>query len=81
MIVEGPTLPATIQCFRLYGADLVSAPIDGQGGEDRFIERPIAEHRPKLVYLTPHLRNPSGAMPSPERRRSGALELAAGTRR
>jgi 2-aminoadipate transaminase len=28
VIVEGPTFLATIQCFRLYGADLVSAPID-----------------------------------------------------
>ena len=30
VIVEGPTFLATIQCFRLYGADLVSAPIDAQ---------------------------------------------------
>ena len=26
VIVEGPTFLATIQCFRLYGAELVSAP-------------------------------------------------------
>jgi hypothetical protein len=30
-IVEGPTFLATIQCFRLYGAELISAPIDGEG--------------------------------------------------
>jgi DNA-binding transcriptional MocR family regulator len=31
VIVEGPTFLATIQCFRLYGAELISAPIDGHG--------------------------------------------------
>ena len=27
-LVEGPTFLATIQCFRLYGAELISAPVD-----------------------------------------------------
>jgi len=31
VIVEGPTFLATIQCFRLYGAELISAPVDGDG--------------------------------------------------
>ena len=31
VIVEGPTFLATIQCFRLYGAEVISAPIDGDG--------------------------------------------------
>src|SRR5205085_10650479 len=31
VIVEGPTFLATIQCFRLYGADVQSAPIDAHG--------------------------------------------------
>ena len=30
-IVEGPTFLATIQCFRLYGAEVISAPIDDHG--------------------------------------------------
>ena len=30
VIVEGPTFLATIQCFRLYGAELISEPVDGQ---------------------------------------------------
>ena len=75
VIVEGPTFLATIQCFRLYGADLVSAPIDGQGVKTDELERLIAEHRPKLVYLIPTFGNPSGAMLSLERRRR-VLELA-----
>ncbi len=75
VIVEGPTFLATIQCFRLYGADLVSAPIDGQGVKTDELERLIAEHRPKLVYLIPTFGNPSGAMLSLERRKK-VLELA-----
>src|SRR6188472_1152784 len=31
VIVEGPTFLATIQCFRLYGAQLISAPVDADG--------------------------------------------------
>ena len=75
VIVEGPTFLATIQCFRLYGAELVSAPIDGEGVQTDRLEQLIAEHRPKFVYLIPTFGNPSGAMLSAERRRR-VLELA-----
>lgn len=69
VIVEGPTFLATIQCFRLYGADLVSAPIDGHGVQTDRLEQLIIEHKPKLVYLIPTFGNPSGAMLSLERRK------------
>jgi DNA-binding transcriptional MocR family regulator len=75
VIVEGPTFLATIQCFRLYGAQLISAPIDGQGVQTDRLEQLIAEHRPKFVYLIPTFGNPSGATLSLERRRK-VLELA-----
>lgn len=75
VIVEGPTFLATIQCFRLYGADLVSAPIDAHGVQVDRLEALIAEHRPKFVYLIPTFGNPSGALLSLERRRK-VLELA-----
>ncbi|MBS0608276.1 MAG: PLP-dependent aminotransferase family protein [Proteobacteria bacterium] len=75
VIVEGPTFLATIQCFRLYGAELISAPIDGQGVQTDALEKLIAEHRPKLVYLIPTFGNPSGATLSLERRKK-VLELA-----
>ena len=74
-IVEGPTFLATIQCFRLYGAQLISAPNDGQGVQTDRLEQLIAEHRPKFVYLIPTFGNPSGATLSLERRRK-VLELA-----
>ncbi len=75
VIVEGPTFLATIQCFKLYGADLVSAPIDGEGVQTDKLEQLIAEHKPKFVYLIPTFGNPSGAMLSAERRKR-VLELA-----
>lgn len=75
VIVEGPTFLATIQCFRLYGAQLISAPIDGQGVQTDALEALIAEHKPKFVYLIPTFGNPSGALLNLERRKK-VLELA-----
>ena len=75
VIVEGPTFLATIQCFRLYGAELITAPVDGDGVQTDALEALIAEHKPKLVYLIPTFGNPSGATLSLARRQK-VLELA-----
>jgi len=75
VIVEGPTFLATIQCFRLYGAELISAPIDGDGVQTDTLEALIAEHKPKFVYLIPTFGNPSGGLLSLQRRKR-VLELA-----
>ena len=75
VIVEGPTFLATIQCFRLYGAQLISAPVDANGVKTDELEKLVAEHKPKFVYLIPTFGNPSGAMLSLERRKK-VLEMA-----
>jgi 2-aminoadipate transaminase len=75
VIVEGPTFLATIQCFRLYGAEVISAPVDANGVIVEELEKLIAEHQPKMVYLIPTFGNPSGATLSLERRQR-VLELA-----
>ena len=75
VIVEGPTFLATIQCFRLYGAQLISAPVDAHGVKTDELEKLIAEHKPKFVYLIPTFGNPSGALLTLERRKK-VLELA-----
>jgi len=75
VIVEGPTFLATIQCFRLYGAEVISAPIDADGVQTDVLEQLIAEHRPKFIYLIPTFGNPSGALLSLARRRQ-VLEMA-----
>jgi DNA-binding transcriptional MocR family regulator len=78
IIVEAPTFLATIQCFRLYGAHIIGAPIDAEGVDVDKLEALIDEHRPKLVYLIPTFGNPSGATLSLERRKR-VLELAVRT--
>jgi 2-aminoadipate transaminase len=75
VIVEGPTFLATIQCFRLYGADIISAPIDAHGVQTDALEQLMAEHKPKFVYLIPTFGNPSGALLNLARRQK-ILELA-----
>ena len=78
VIVEAPTFLATIQCFRLYGARLIGAPIDADGVDVDKLEALIEEHRPKLVYLIPTFGNPSGATLSLARRQR-ILEIAVRT--
>jgi 2-aminoadipate transaminase len=78
VIVEAPTFLATIQCFRLYGAKLIGAPIDADGVDVDRLEQLIDEHKPKLVYLIPTFGNPSGATLSLERRQR-ILEIAVRT--
>ncbi len=78
VIVEGPTFLATIQCFRLYGAELISAPIDSNGVDTEALEALVAQHRPKFIYLIPTFGNPSGALLNLERRKK-VLELAVRT--
>ena len=75
VIVEAPTFLATIQCFRLYGAELITAPIDENGVKVDELEKLIVQHKPKFVYLIPTFGNPSGAMLSLARRKR-VLELA-----
>ena len=75
VIVEGPTFLATIQCFRLYGAEVISAPIDDNGVIADELDKLIAEHKPKLVYLIPTFGNPSGVMLNLERRKQ-ILDMA-----
>ena len=70
VIVEGPTFLATIQCFRLYGAELISAPVDADGVQTDKLEALIAEHKPKFVYLIPTFGNPSEARHLDRGRRS-----------
>lgn len=78
VIVEAPTFLATIQCFRLYGAQVIGAPIDADGVQVDKLEALIAEHKPRFVYLIPTFGNPSGATLSLERRKR-ILELAVKT--
>ena len=75
VLVEGPTFLATIQCFRLYGPQVLGVPIDADGVQVDQLEDMMVKHKPKLVYLVPTFGNPSGATLSLERRLK-VLQLA-----
>ena len=67
-LVEAPTFLATIQCFRLYGPQVLGVPIDAHGVQVDKLEAMIQQHKPKLVYIIPTFGNPSGALLTQERR-------------
>lgn len=69
VLVEAPTFLAAIQCFRIYGADVRGVPTDAHGIDVDALERAMAEHRPKMLYLIPNFGNPAGALLTLERRR------------
>ena len=50
-LVEAPTFLATIQCFRLYGPQVLGVPIDAHGVQVDKLEAMIQQHKPKLVYI------------------------------
>jgi DNA-binding transcriptional MocR family regulator len=75
VLVEAPTFLATIQCFRLYGPQVIGVPIDADGVQVDQLEDMMVKHKPKLVYVIPTFGNPSGAMMSLDRRLK-VLELA-----
>lgn len=74
-LVEAPTFLATIQCFKLYGPQVLGVPIDEHGVRVDILQEMVRQHRPKIIYLVPTFGNPSGALLSLERRIK-VLELA-----
>ena len=58
VIVEAPTFLATIQCFRLYGADLITAPIDANGVQTDKLEAADRRAQAQVRVPDPHLRQP-----------------------
>jgi 2-aminoadipate transaminase len=78
VIVEAPTFLAAIQCFRLYGAHIIGAPVDADGVDVDQLAQLVAKHKPKLIYLIPTFSNPSAAVLSLARRKR-ILELVVRT--
>ena len=68
VLVERPTYLAAVQAFELNGARLIGVPTDANGVIPHELEKLIAEHSPKFVYLIPSFQNPSGVCMSVERR-------------
>jgi len=75
VLVEEPTYLAAVQSFLLAGARLVGLPTDDDGIVPDALERALAVHRPKLLYLVPNFQNPTGRCLSLARRQAIAERL------
>ena len=65
VIVEGPTFLATIQCFRLYGAELISAPSVATAWRPTSWKKLIAGTQTEIRLPGPHLPGNPSAMLEP----------------
>lgn len=77
VIVEGPTYTNGNSTALSYGADLLEAPVDGDGMVVERLPELVAEtgKTPRAIYVIPTFQNPSGTTLSAERRQR-LLELA-----
>ncbi|MEV4421910.1 PLP-dependent aminotransferase family protein [Patulibacter sp. NPDC049589] len=73
ILVEDPSYLAALQAFQMSGAVPIPVPCDEDGIDPAAVERLVAEHRPKLLYVVPTFHNPTGRTLSEARR----VELAA----
>lgn len=76
VLVESPTYLAALQVIRLYQGRPVSVACDQEGMSPDALREAIKKERPKLIYVVPTFRNPSGETWSADRRREIA-QLAA----
>ncbi|WP_102226434.1 aminotransferase-like domain-containing protein [Acidimangrovimonas sediminis] len=72
ILCEAITYPGLRNIAGRFGVDLVGLEMDASGVTPEALDRAIAEHRPKALYLNPTLQNPT-TLTVPEARR---LELA-----
>lgn len=75
VLVEKPSYLGAIQTFRSYQANFGPVPTDDQGMDVEALESAIKKLKPKMVYLTPTFKNPTGVTMSLERRRAVARLL------
>jgi 2-aminoadipate transaminase len=81
VLVEVPTYPGAIACFRNLQAEMVGIPQDDDGLRTDVLKKAIERlrkdrRRPKLLYTIPNFQNPSGTTLSMERR-SEMAEISA----
>lgn len=75
VLVEKPSYLGALQTFRSYQARFVAMPTDDDGVDTEALELAMKENRPRLIYLTPTFKNPTGVTMSFERRREVASLL------
>jgi len=75
VIVEKPSYLGALQTFRSYQARFVAVPTDDKGSDVEALEAAIKKYNPKLIYLTPTFKNPTGVTLSLDRRNAVAQTL------
>jgi DNA-binding transcriptional MocR family regulator len=79
VLVESPTFPGALDIFRRFGARPVPIPLDDEGVRTDLLDDLVDRTGPKLVYVTPHFHNPTGAV-LPLERRQTIVEVSAARR-
>lgn len=77
VLVESPTFPGALDVFRRFAARTLPLPVDDQGVRPDVLADLLRRTEPRLVYLTPHFHNPTGAVLPLERRVTIAELIAA----
>lgn len=80
VVAEAATYPGALKAFRLMGAEIAAAPMDGEGLDPEGLAALLdalakAGRRVKFLYTVPTCHNPTGTTLSLERRQA-VLELA-----
>ncbi len=69
--VEDPAFLGALNCFRAYGAQLRSVPIEPDGPNLEALEAVLTQNpKPRFFYTIPNFQNPTGAVCSLEKRRA-----------
>lgn len=68
VIVESPSYLAFLEMLKMFEARPIHVESDEEGMDPELLEDAIKKHRPKLIYLIPTYRNPTGETISLERR-------------
>lgn len=76
VLVQSPTYLAALQIISLYEGRAVPVAEDSEGMDPKALEEAIKRENPKIIYLIPTFRNPSGETMSAERRQT-IVEIAA----
>jgi DNA-binding transcriptional MocR family regulator len=76
VVTEALTYPGFRSAAALLGVELIGVTMDQYGVKPDALAAAIRRHRPRLVYLTPAIHNPTTASMTPVRRREIAAVIA-----
>ncbi len=69
VIVERPAYYGALNALRGAGAQILEAPLDGDGIDLQSVETHLVEHQVRLIYVNPTFQNPTGQTMSETKRR------------